>query len=75
MRRDAQRWSSATGMVREHAQAARQAAVPEYATECRRLLGRPAAVSAFFRGMIRSGWASCLASLIPGQWMYRLTRV
>ena len=55
--------------------AARQAAVPEYATQCRRLLGRPAAVSAFFRGMIRSGWASCLASLIPGQWMYRLTRV
>ena len=55
--------------------AARQAPVSEYLRQCRSLLGRPAAVSALFRGMIRSGYASRLVGLVPGQWMYRLTRI
>jgi flavin-dependent dehydrogenase len=55
--------------------AARQMAVSEYLRQCRDLLDRPAAVSAFFRGMIRSGYASRLAWLLPGPWMYRLTRI
>ncbi|HLK51061.1 MAG TPA: FAD-dependent monooxygenase [Bryobacteraceae bacterium] len=55
--------------------AARQSPVETYFRECRELLERPVAVSALFRTMIRSGWAGLLAGLVPGRWMYRLTRV
>lgn len=55
--------------------AARQTPIAEYFQQCRELLDPPAAISALFRGMIRWGCASRLASWIPGQWMYRLTRI
>ena len=55
--------------------AGRQIPVAEYMGQCRRLLDRPAAVSALLRGIIRSGYASRLAGLVPGPWMYRLTRI
>jgi len=49
--------------------------VAEYFRQCRELLARPAAVSALCRAMIQWGWASRLATLVPGRWMYRLTHV
>lgn len=55
--------------------AARQIPVSDYHRQCRSLLGRPAAISAVFRGLIQSGYASRLAGLVPGAWIYRLTRV
>lgn len=55
--------------------AARQIPVAEYLRQCRTLLSRPAAVSALFRGIIRSGYASSLAGLVPGRWLYQMTRV
>jgi menaquinone-9 beta-reductase len=55
--------------------AARQIPVSEYLRQCRSLLGRPSVVSGLFRGLIRSGLASRLAGLVPGQWIYRVTRV
>ncbi len=56
------------------AAAARGMPVTEYLHACRRLLARPAAVSAAFRVALRSGLAAHVARLVPGPWMYRLTR-
>ena len=54
--------------------AARQTPASEYLRQCRSLLSRPAAVSALFRGLIRSGLASHLAGVVPGRWIYKVTR-
>ncbi|HEY1242393.1 MAG TPA: FAD-dependent monooxygenase [Bryobacteraceae bacterium] len=55
--------------------AARQLAVAEHLRSCRALLERPAMISGLFRAAIQRGYADHLAWLVPGRWMYRLTRV
>jgi hypothetical protein len=37
-------------------------------------LQRPFFVSRLFRRVIGSGWAGPLASLVPGRWLFYLTR-
>lgn len=54
--------------------AARRIPHAEYLCSCRGLLSRPAAVSAVFRAALRSGLAEHFARLVPGQWIFRLTR-
>lgn len=63
-----------TGQLAAQA-AARHVPVSEYHRQCRSLLSRPAAVSALIRGLIRAGYASSLAGLLPGRWIYKMTRV
>ncbi|PWU04409.1 MAG: hypothetical protein C5B51_16830 [Terriglobia bacterium] len=46
-----------------------------YRMACRRLLRRPFEVAAVFRAIVRWGFAEYLAPFVPGQWLYRLTRV
>lgn len=53
--------------------AARRQSAPEYVRACARLLDRPFAASAAFRGILRTG-ARQLAMLVPGNWLYRVTR-
>jgi len=55
------------------AAAARQLPHSEYLRHCGALLNRPFAVSAVFRLLLRAG-LSHLALLVPGPWLYRLTR-
>lgn len=57
------------------AAAARQVPAAEYLRSCRAVLERPATVAAFFRIAIERGYADRLGWLVPGRWMYRLTRV
>jgi flavin-dependent dehydrogenase len=45
----------------------------DYARQCAALLDRPFAVSGAFRLLLRAG-LSRLALLVPGPWLYRLTR-
>ena len=56
------------------ASAAKGVAPDMYLRECRKLLGRPFATSAVVRTLLEWGVASSLAALIPGRWIYRLTR-
>lgn len=63
----------ATGSLAGEA-AARRTPPAEYFQSCRVLLRRPIAVSALLRAAIGSGLAGQLAWLVPGEWMYRLTR-
>ena len=42
---------------------------------CGALLGKPYWTSALFRGLLDAGCAEHLAALIPGSWLFRLTRV
>ncbi len=53
--------------------AARQTTTHSYLRECARLLNGPFAVSALFRTVQQLG-LSQLAVLVPGDWLYRLTR-
>jgi flavin-dependent dehydrogenase len=46
----------------------------EYFRSCHRLLKRPIAVSVLLRAAVQSGLAGHLAWLVPGRWMYRITR-
>lgn len=55
--------------------AARRAPAAEHVRACRALLERPAMISALFRRAIQRGYADHLAWLVPGRWIYRLTRV
>lgn len=55
--------------------AARQVPAAEHVRACRARLERPAMISALFRSAIQRGYADHLAWLVPGRWMYRLTRV
>ena len=57
------------------AAAARQIPLEEHLRSCRGLLERPAMISGLFRRAIQRGYAGHLAWLVPGRWMYRLTRV
>ena len=45
-----------------------------YLRACRASLRRPFAVSAVFRALLNWGCAGYVASLVPGDWIYRLTR-
>jgi flavin-dependent dehydrogenase len=45
-----------------------------YLRACRRTMSRPYAVSALFRALLNWGCAGYLATCVPGQWMYRMTR-
>jgi flavin-dependent dehydrogenase len=56
------------------ASAAKGEASDVYLRQCRRLLGRPFAVSAALRTILEWGIAPRLAELIPGNWIYQLTR-
>jgi flavin-dependent dehydrogenase len=54
---------------------ARGLAPHAYRDACRAMLRRPFAVSAIFRALVRWGWAEYLVPFVPGQWLYRMTRV
>ena len=54
--------------------AARQIASEAYVAGCRTLLHRPFVVSAIFRAVLRWECVSHLASFVPGNWIYHLTR-
>lgn len=41
---------------------------------CRKALAKPFCMSSFFRAVTRTQWAEHLAGLVPGEWLYRLTR-
>ena len=53
--------------------AARGVAAEEYDRRCATLLRRPFAISAMMRAVWRTGMTH-LAQLVPGSWLYRLTR-
>jgi flavin-dependent dehydrogenase len=46
-----------------------------YRKACRVMLHRPFAISAIFRALLEWGYAEYLAPFVPGQWLYRLTRI
>jgi menaquinone-9 beta-reductase len=54
--------------------AARDLPVDEYLAAGRLALRRPFLVSTLFRRVIGSGWAGPLTSLVPGKWLFYLTR-
>jgi menaquinone-9 beta-reductase len=54
--------------------AGRQVSSETYMKASGALLNRPFAVSAIFRALLRWEYVSHLASLIPGNWIYRMTR-
>ncbi|HVT92715.1 MAG TPA: FAD-dependent monooxygenase [Bryobacteraceae bacterium] len=54
--------------------AARGVPAARHLQECRRLLGSPFAVSSLFREAVSRGWAETLAPLVPGTWLFHLTR-
>jgi flavin-dependent dehydrogenase len=54
--------------------ASRRLPPAEYLQSCRNLLRRPAAMSAVIRAVLRTGLAGIAARLVPGDWMYQLTR-
>ncbi len=54
--------------------AARGTPVEQYLADCRRALGRQFQISRIFRHILASGWAPHLAPLVPGDWLFRLTR-
>ncbi len=41
---------------------------------CRKALARPFGIASLFRAVARTQWAEHLAAVIPGDWLYRLTR-
>lgn len=47
----------------------------EHVARCGALLGKPYRTSALFRASLEMGCAQYVASLIPGSWLFRLTRV
>jgi hypothetical protein len=56
------------------ASAAAEQPVEAYLAAGRRALRRPFLVSAAFRAVLASGLAGALASLVPGHWLFALTR-
>ena len=54
--------------------AARSLPVAQFTASCRRTLARQYSVASTLRGLLGAGLAESLASLIPGPWLYRLTR-
>ena len=48
--------------------------VDVYLKECRKCLKRPFEVSSLLRTAVENGWAEHLAGVIPGSWLYWLTR-
>jgi len=56
------------------AYAARKVSTKTYMEDCGALLKRPFAVSAVLRVLLQWEYVSHLASLIPGNWIYNLTR-
>jgi menaquinone-9 beta-reductase len=62
-----------TGKMAGHA-AARSLPVQEYTRMCRRTLARQYSVASLLRGLLGAGLAESLAGLVPGRWLYRLTR-
>ena len=48
--------------------------VHEYASACRKVLGRQFACSAFLRSAAGTRLAETLVSLVPGDWLFRITR-
>jgi flavin-dependent dehydrogenase len=54
--------------------AARSIPISEYTTQCRRTLSRQYSVASTLRGFLGAGLAEALAGLVPGPWLYRMTR-
>ncbi len=54
--------------------AARGVPSENYIRDCRALLGRPFGVSALLRKLVAWNYAHHLAALIPGRWLFQLTR-
>jgi flavin-dependent dehydrogenase len=62
-----------TGRLAGHA-AARSLPVEQFTALCRRTLARQYSAASILRTMLGAGLAESLASLVPGRWLYRLTR-
>ena len=54
--------------------ASRSVPVDEHARRCRNTLARQYSVASVLRGLLGAGMAESLAALVPGRWLYRLTR-
>jgi hypothetical protein len=54
--------------------AARQTSSQAYLRECHRALAGPFRAAALFRAALRWGWAGALTRLVPGNWLFHLTR-
>ena len=54
--------------------AARSIPLEQYATMCRRMLSRQYSIASTLRSLLGAGLAESLATLVPGPWLYRLTR-
>ncbi len=54
--------------------AARSVPVAEYTVQCRRTLSRQYSIASTLRGLLGAGLAESLAGLVPGPWLYRMTR-
>lgn len=54
--------------------AARSLPLEQHTAMCRRMLARQYSVASTLRGLLGAGLAESLAGLVPGPWLYRLTR-
>jgi hypothetical protein len=54
--------------------AARGVASSDHLSACRKALEKPFGISSVFRAVAGSQWAGHLSGLVPGEWLYRLTR-
>ena len=54
--------------------AARHSPLSQYLAECRKALRGAWRAASLFRTVLWSGWGERLAPMIPGEWLYRLTR-
>ena len=54
--------------------ASRSVPVEEHTLRCRNALARQYSVASLLRGLLGAGLAESLAALVPGRWLYRLTR-
>ncbi len=54
--------------------AARRTPLPQYLAECRKALRGAYRAASLFRAALWGGWGERLAPMIPGEWLYRLTR-
>ncbi len=54
--------------------AMRRTPVTEYASNCRRRIGRPFVISSLIRKALMSGWAERLVPVVPASWLVQATR-
>jgi hypothetical protein len=54
--------------------AARGVPSTDHVITCRKALAKPFGISSIFRALAGTRWAEHLSGLVPGEWLYRLTR-